>query len=184
MRIWFFVSWVFFVEGFSPWKGFFPRYNTLLLDHPSRKYPFSQKYFERYIKQLNSKNLTEQTEALLADSMPEMDKNTSQPRIRIIINRDILNPFLNLEEAFYGEGDMPFIGESEKSDEDEHEDDYEVYRKKRRVKGRSAKSDHFELIEKIGMDFRDVGGYDVIKDELEQCVDLLKNHTKYARFNV
>ena len=32
--------------------------------------------------------------------------------------------------------------------------------------------------------FDDVGGYDNIKDELTQCIDILTNYTKYARFNV
>ena len=46
------------------------------------------------------------------------------------------------------------------------------------------KSEHFEVIEKSPLNFTDVGGYDNIKAELHQCVDLLKNHTKYSLFNI
>ena len=46
------------------------------------------------------------------------------------------------------------------------------------------KSDNFEVITKSPFNFSNVGGYDNIKQELEQCVDLLSNHTKYAAYNV
>jgi cell division protease FtsH len=150
---------------------------TCSSDSGPRKYPFSQKYFERYIKRLNSKNATEQLNAILpqdedydpfAHIPPEnISKNNTQ--IRIIINKNLLAPFL-----------QPIEGDNE----DDHEDEYETYRKKRRMKGRSAKSDHFELVEQSPVSFRDVGGYDVVKTELEQCIDLLQNHTKYAQYNV
>ena len=154
--------------GFSPKR--FPRRNlSPLASDPSsfRKYPFSQKYFERYIRQLNSKNFTERDEAMFSE-------NVTLPRIQIIINKNMLTPFLDLVP--------PILPES--SEEDDEDTSYEAYRKKNRMKGRSKKSDHFELVENSGVDFRDVGGYDVIKNELEQCVDLLTNYTKYSRFNV
>jgi len=46
------------------------------------------------------------------------------------------------------------------------------------------KSENFEVITKSPFNFSNVGGYDNIKQELEQCVDLLSNHTKYAAYNV
>jgi len=48
----------------------------------------------------------------------------------------------------------------------------------------SKKSEHFEVVTKSPVSFKDVGGYTNIKQELEQCVDILKNHTKYAKYNV
>ena len=152
-------------------------------DSGSRKYPFSQKYFERYIKRLNSKNISEQNlEILKSDLENEYDylpqenviKNITGdgvPRVRIIINKNLLNPFNPLTFQ-------------QNTENDEEENDYESYRKSRRVKGKSKKSDHFELVEQSPVDFRDVGGYDIVKQELDQCIDLLKNHTKYAQYNV
>jgi len=161
------------------------------LTDPPKKYPFSQKYFERYIKRLNSKNITESSEAMFGDndpfSLPEDDKNITMPRVRIILNKDMFIPFLH---PLFQPGEGEPIGEPV---EEEHEDEYETYRRNRRGKAKRGEknwkkgkksSDHFEIVEDSGVDFRDVGGYDVIKAELEQCIDLLRNHTKYARFNV
>ncbi|NBU99484.1 MAG: AAA family ATPase, partial [Spirochaetia bacterium] len=157
-----------------------------------RKYPFSQKYFERYIKRLNSKNITDQSEAMfgdddpfghlgnVTDGLPEENIERNGTTVRIIINKNLLTPFLQPFEIPNGDGD-------EDADDDDDAYDYETYRRNRRrvvKKGKSAKSDHFELVENSGVTFKDVGGYDVIKAELEQCIDLLKNYTKYARFNV
>jgi len=46
------------------------------------------------------------------------------------------------------------------------------------------KSENFEVITKSPFNFSNVGGYDNIKQELDQCVDLLSNYTKYAAYNV
>lgn len=178
----FFISFVLltfcFTEGFRFPTRF--RSNNLRLYESPKKYPFSQKYFERYIKRLNSKNITESSEAMFGDNDPfsvppeEGNMNITLPTVRIILNKNMFLPFLQSEEE---------------QEEEEHEDEYETYRRNRRAKTKKAKkgkrkSDHFEIVEDSGVDFRDVGGYDVIKAELEQCIDLLRNHTKYARFNV
>jgi cell division protease FtsH len=49
---------------------------------------------------------------------------------------------------------------------------------------RPKKSEHFEVVLNHAIQFRDIGGYESVKRELEQCVDILKNHTKYSRYNV
>jgi cell division protease FtsH len=173
------------------------KWRTQLADLPeSKKYPFSQKYFERYIKRLNSKNLTDQSEAMFGDNnpfghtegIPEENIERNGTTVRIIINKNLLTPFLQPFEIPNGE---PFIIKKDDDDADDDDDedayDYETYRRNRRrvvKKDKTTKSDHFELVENSGVTFKDVGGYDVIKAELEQCIDLLKNYTKYARFNV
>jgi cell division protease FtsH len=48
----------------------------------------------------------------------------------------------------------------------------------------SKKSEHFEVVTQSPVSFKDVGGYTNVKTELEQCVDILKNHTKYVKYNV
>jgi cell division protease FtsH len=50
--------------------------------------------------------------------------------------------------------------------------------------GKGKKSENFEVLFDYETNFTAVGGYDSIKKELEQCVDLLKNYTKYSKFNV
>ena len=34
---------------------------------------------------------------------------------------------------------------------------------------------HFEIVKESGVMFSDVGGYDNIKRELEQCIDIISN---------
>ena len=45
-------------------------------------------------------------------------------------------------------------------------------------------SKNFQLITNAGITFSNVGGYDSIKQELLQCVDMLTNYTKYQKYNV
>lgn len=48
----------------------------------------------------------------------------------------------------------------------------------------SLKSENFEVIKNPPYCFNDVGGYQNVKDELLQIVDILKNYEKYKKFNV
>ena len=48
----------------------------------------------------------------------------------------------------------------------------------------NIKSENFELIHNSTYNFNNIGGYDLIKDELMQCADMLVNYTKYAKYNV
>ena len=51
--------------------------------------------------------------------------------------------------------------------------------------GRSeTKSENFEVLYDTGFTFQSVGGYDLIKDELMQCADMLVNYDKYSKYNV
>jgi len=49
---------------------------------------------------------------------------------------------------------------------------------------RNKKSDNFEVIAESPFNFSNVGGYQNIKQELDQCIDLLSNYTKYSNYNV
>jgi cell division protease FtsH len=53
-----------------------------------------------------------------------------------------------------------------------------------RSESKQAKSEHFEVIKQDKFTFKDVGGNDLIKQELLQCADLLVNYDKYAKYNV
>ena len=47
-----------------------------------------------------------------------------------------------------------------------------------------TKSENFEVLKNTGFSFKSVGGYDLIKDELMQCADMLVNFEKYSKYNV
>ena len=142
----------------------------------SRKYPISRYEREHYLKRLNSKNATIQTNEIIAGDV-EMDEyenlmmqayngrnNTRISGIRIIINNSggggVINPF-SQDDGF-------------------DDDDY----RRRGTDDSEKKSENFEVITKSPVNFTDVGGYDNIKKELGQCIDILKNYKKYAKYNV
>ena len=125
-------------------------------------YPFSKNYYENFIKRLNSKNITQQNNEILNNDIFNRDNNTT---LRIIIGKQIIPPLFNdLDNGNYNE----------------LEDDF--YEKKRN--SGNKKSDNFEVIMDYETNFTNIGGYDSIKNELSQCIDLLKNYTKYSKFNV
>jgi cell division protease FtsH len=47
-----------------------------------------------------------------------------------------------------------------------------------------TKSENFEVYRDTGLTFKNVGGYELIKDELLQCADMLVNYEKYTKYNV
>lgn len=53
-----------------------------------------------------------------------------------------------------------------------------------KIKRKRKGSENFEILEDTSYSFSDVGGYDNIKEELMQCIDILTNYTKYAKYNV
>jgi len=189
--------------GIKGYNGFF-RHNSLFLEKHKRqdsfisydffsnkhKYPFSSNYFENYIRRLNSKNISIQNESILGDDITtdtHINNNT--------INE---NPYFDFEITIHNN-----------SEEDDLEPAYsipEVFvitptnkephsRKRKRMEpfshffnkeesNKKKKSENFEILEKSPITFQDIGGYDTIKKELHQCIDILKNYTKYTSFNV
>ena len=186
-------------------NGFvFPKYknikSTLYMNMNYRKYPISS-YNEQYLKRLNSKNATIQANEILNNNNegfynPEEDddselfneilnNSTGKHRsggVRIIINKSVINQLsADLQNA------------NNVGDSDEQQSDYyDIYGNPMRSYGkrgggtssRTKKSENFEVIEKSPINFDDVGGYDNIKNELNQCIDILSNYTKYVPYNV
>lgn len=57
----------------------------------------------------------------------------------------------------------------------------DLHSKKKRT---FKKTENFEMNAEASITFKDVGGYENIKKELSQCIDILSNYTKYAKYNV
>ena len=129
-----------------------------------KNYPFSKNYFENFIKRINSKNITEQNNEILGNDFFNRDNSST---IRIIIGKQIINPLFDDDD----------------DDSDNNENNNNFYENKKKNNG-NKKSDNFEVMIDCDTNFSDVGGYDSIKNELSQCIDLLKNYTKYSKFNV
>lgn len=174
-----------------------------------RTYPLSRYYYERYLNRLNSKNITIQNHEILngdpfesdeevqetvdliskiLENFNETDPKTQQPtkRVRIILNK---NMFENLSLG------QLFPTPEADDDDDENPDNEEIkldpYGNRIRTYGRNGKttnsatrSENFEVIKKSPLSFKDIGGYDKIKLELNQCIDILTNYSKYTPYNV
>lgn len=140
-----------------------------------RKYPLSRK--EHYLRKLNSRNITEQMEGILGNNEEDQEGqehqddytifgNSSVGGVRIIINNAMLGAFTN----------SPLT-----TNNDDHDFNSMFGRSS---KNRDKKSENFEVITKFPYTFKDIGGFDKIKNELLQCVDFLSNYTKYNKYNV
>jgi cell division protease FtsH len=136
-------------------------------------------HYEEFLKRLNSKNSSIRNKEIMEggsffsqhedDIQAKIDElanafsgNTSSPKIKIILAR-------------FPNG----------NDGDDDEDEYapsEIYGKS--FNNRDRKSENFEVITKSHLKFKDIGGYDKIKVELMQCVDILSNYQKYQKYNV
>jgi len=155
-----------------------------------RKYGISKYGREHYLKKLNSKNSTER-------EMTMFEEHNYTPQSDIDDLLRLFNGTANNATVEAGGFRLIFnpsmfnFPEEEDDEEDDNMDDYEESSRKKRY-GHSRfgggtkerKSAHFTVAESTGITFHDVGGYDSIKTELNQCIDLLKNHTKYAGYNV
>ena len=82
-----------------------------------------------------------------------------------------------------------YIKKLNDDDEDDEESDiFDNFRKTltyQQKKGQEEGMGHsFEVVEKSKYKFSDIGGYDKIKEELKQVLDILKNKKKYEKYNV
>lgn len=144
-----------------------------------RKYPLSRKYMEEYLRRLNGKNgsfSNTGVDELYQRSSP----NHTLPRInglQIIINT---HGYESEDDDDSKPEDEPFDMSAFFQQNQQPKRAYSRESKEQTAK----KSENFEVVTKSPISFKDVGGYANIKLELEQCVDILKNHTKYAKYNV
>jgi cell division protease FtsH len=142
-------------------------------------------FYETLLKRLHSKNGQERDEAILGQSKEyeedeedeeEEDEKERGPQLKIILRK---------ESDFFSALGIVFPNpEFNPLQEDEP-----VYKSQRNVnknqkKSSYTKTENFELVKESGVSFKDVGGYENVKSELQQCVDLLQNYQKYAQYNV
>jgi len=157
-------------------------------------------YYETLLKKLNSKNETMQNISILGEDFDSfyrninlnLNKSIEQPRVRIILNKNAGQNFLSglgiqfnpIDEHISEMNEMANNPENSENGQD-NDDEYDS--KKRQMglsSGSYTKSKNFEVLKKPNMNFSDVGGYENVKDELKQCVDILKNYQKYKQYNV
>jgi ATP-dependent metalloprotease FtsH len=140
-------------------------------------------YYESLLRKLNSKNITEQNESILGnhgDGVEEFtqsqNKTNYPPRVRIIINKQPSNFLSGLGIQFNPiDEEISDMNEINKDDNDNSDFTSSSSYKKTR---------NFEILKNPNNNFSHVGGYENVKEELKQCVDILKNYRKYQKYNV
>jgi cell division protease FtsH len=184
----------------------------------SRNYsPFGRKYYEDYIKKLNSKNVTIQNNYILnigsenSNNQSDLDNDvvikninntsTNNNYNKQYLPRKIIIRQIDLKEL-QNQIDINFNNTTNNNIEDDDSNqeyydmfgnlmrknhkEYQGFNRNRNGGGNEAskKSDNFEVITNHSVNFKNIGGYDIIKSELNQCVDLLVNYKKYSDYNV
>jgi len=145
---------------------------------PNRYYGLSSLRFIELMRKLNNKNNTE--DELIIDEKQMQKHIEDQLQERIRTNRaKYLNSFgIRIEiEGVPTPDDIP-IGDIPEDRDDSY---YGQYGHNSHSK---KKSQNFEVVKQSDICFKDIGGYDLVKSELKQCVDILKNYKKYRKFNV
>ena len=69
-------------------------------------------------------------------------------------------------------------------EEEEQEQEFVIRIESYKPENTETKSENFEVFRDTGVSFKNVGGYDLIKEELLQCADMLVNYEKYTKYNV
>jgi len=127
-----------------------------------KKYPLSQKYYEEALKRINK-------------NKQYIEKN------------NFLNNNFSHENELDKEFDEFFFPKKNKNtqiriifnQQNRSFQDFDNFEKKQ-----NQKSENFFVVSNTELNFSNIGGYDNIKSELYQCMDILTNHEKYSQYNV
>ena len=169
---------------------------------------FSEKYFQNYLQRLNSRNRTVQDQAVMGKyGMPnrrwssqerpktmEEYQNMLQQQFPRIFNQTYVEELtfgqkyadsrpINLQDLY------PNISIGERRKMAKENPQWLVVMNQPVQNGDTgtgdkSKSGTFHLVSQTNTTFRDVGGYDLVKEELNQCVDILLNYKVYRPFNI
>jgi cell division protease FtsH len=165
-----------------------------------KRYPITRPDYIEELRRLNSKNVTIQTNSILGvenqfynetdnNENNNDNRNETTPRIRIILSKSGILQSLGIELDDDGnlKNDDDLFGNNDNNDSNDNDGRFEEDEqtgRSRYVESKKTKSKNFEAIKNFNVFFKDIGGYENVKQELRQCLDILKNYQKYAKYNV
>ena len=244
----FYLSLSFFSNGYLKnisWK-YNPNSNIqkkeMSIFYKSGDYHFSERYYKDYLRRLNSKNITVQTNSILGLDEPNYFYNNNQnnnnnntnpnnfdeedyanhknygisqryiyrknqmndqkndqkngqkngQKIKIYMNKAAAelyqqmngNNFDKRIQIFDNFGNLENQTDTDKDGENGQPFFRFPYSPPRSSSSENTKSENFEVVKNYQLNFTHIGGYQNIKKELEQCIDMLKNYQKYEKYNV
>jgi len=178
-----FLSLLFFI---NPSLGFF---FPSMIKHRTdlgmtRSYPLSHRFHEQYLKRLNSENGTTQQNAILGNNEDDYDIDGFIKRNNLTDNDQIPTPPIGAIRIILS-NEMFTPGMNQNNDHhDDDDDDYPSFRRRTSRGSTRKKSENFHIVENSPLNFTHIGGYQNVKQELYQCIDMLTNYNKYAQYNV
>ena len=163
----------------------------------NRKFPLSKNYYEEQLLRLKSSNSTIRDMEILGKGDPRQLHNSNDeyedglPDFEKILNKTNNNSNIPSMPGGITIIVGPGVGDQnlQNNNDGNQDDDFTIGNPFIRNWGnrggnQGARSQNFEVIKNYPVSFKDVGGFDTIKTELNQCVDFLTNYKKYSQFNV
>lgn len=148
-----------------------------------KKYHITRPDFIEQIKRLNSNNNTIRDSEILNSNENEdeyenhnEDDDEEAPQLRIILGSSNFLQSLGIKFDDDNDNDNQQVSGSFEEDDNTGRRKY--------IETPNSKSKNFQVIKNYNVLFKDVGGYKNVKEELQQCVDILKNYQTYIKYNV
>jgi len=174
---------------YNPFKKGLQNINTD--KQPIKKYPIVSPEFTNLIKKLNSRDGNNNNTMLNSNYSSQYfiytvdnDNNNKYKYKKIPLSKTNFLRQLGINIVNNDEQNNDEQNNDEQNNYNDDDDDDNYRPKRMSFNEKTIKSKNFEVIRNFDITFKDVGGYDNVKNELRQCVDILNHFDRYSKYNV